>query len=82
MNRTTTGSPCSRHWLSSSALLFSGGTRTGARAFDEEPAVHLVVDPERGETRELKMEEYIQGVVGGEMGKLPRGKRRRAGLAA
>jgi len=72
MNRTTT-------WIAllaavavvAALIVFSGRTRTGARAFDEEPTVHLVVDPERGETRELKMEEYIQGVVGGEMGRLP-----------
>lgn len=72
MNRTTT-------WILAlaavvvvfSLIFFSGGTRTGARAFDEEPSVNLVVDKETGETRKLSMEEYIQGVVGGEMGRLP-----------
>lgn len=52
-------------------FFFTGGTRTKARRFDEEPMVRVTVDAETGETRSLPMEEYIKGVVAGEMGRLP-----------
>lgn len=72
MNRTTTlVLAAAAVVLALTLVFFSGGTRTGARAFDEEPTVRLALDPEGNEVRELPMEEYIQGVVGGEMGRLP-----------
>jgi len=51
-------------------LFFAGGTRTGARRLGDEPTVRVEMD-ENGAVRELPMEEYIMGVVGGEMGRLP-----------
>lgn len=72
MNRTTTIVLAAvAVFLALTLLFFSGGTRTGARAFKEEPTVRLSLDPQGTQTRELPMEEYIQGVVGGEMGRLP-----------
>lgn len=72
MNRTTTLVLGAVAVVFALALVFlSGGTQTGARAFEEEPTVRLVVDKETNETKQLPMEEYIQGVVGGEMGRLP-----------
>lgn len=44
----------------------AGPERTG-----EEPRVQVVVDPDSGRTEEMPLEEYVQGVVGGEMGRLP-----------
>lgn len=71
MNRSTTWILAGAAVVLALALVFlSGGTRTGARRFDEEPTVHLTVE-ESGETRQIPMEEYIMGVVGGEMGRLP-----------
>jgi len=71
MNRATTAILAGAAVVLALALVFlSGGTRTGARKFDEEPTVRLMVD-ETGRTQELSMEEYIMGVVGGEMGRLP-----------
>lgn len=52
-------------------VFFSGGTRTKARRFDQEPTVNLVVDRDTGERKTMPMEEYIKGVVAGEMGQLP-----------
>ena len=72
MNRSTTVILAAAAVVLALALVFlSGGTRTGARRFEEEPTVNLVVDKETGETEQLPMEEYIQGVIGGEMGQLP-----------
>jgi len=71
MNRAATAI-----WVGAAAVLalalvfLASGTRTGARRFDKEPTVHLVVD-ETGESRWIPMEEYIMGVVGGEMGRFP-----------
>lgn len=66
MNRTTTIALIALAALL--VLLFAVTGRPGGREFDEEPRVNLAVD---GEQRALGIEEYIQGVVGGEMGQLP-----------
>ena len=42
----------------------------GVPQLEAEPVVHLV-DKEAGTTRQLSMEEYLAGVVAGEMGRLP-----------
>lgn len=37
----------------------------------EEPQVQVVVDADSGRTETMALEQYVQGVVGGEMGRLP-----------
>ncbi|MGI6610325.1 MAG: SpoIID/LytB domain-containing protein [Limnochordia bacterium] len=37
----------------------------------EEPKVTVVINPDTGEKKTLPIEEYVKGVVGGEMGRLP-----------
>lgn len=37
----------------------------------DEPQVNVVVDPQTGRTEQMPLEEYVKGVVGGEMGRLP-----------
>lgn len=66
MNRTTTFALIALAALI--VLLFALTGRPGGREFEEEPRVLLTLD---GERRELGLEEYIKGVVGGEMGRLP-----------
>lgn len=66
MNRTTTIALVALAALL--VLVFAMTGRPGGREFDGEPRVNLDVD---GERRELGIEEYIRGVVGGEMGQLP-----------
>lgn len=58
------------------ALLLTRGpmqqTRlAGPEPTGEEPQVQVVVDPNSGQTETMSLEEYVQGVVGGEMGRLP-----------
>lgn len=46
------------------------GRGSGVPQLDGEPTVNLI-DKESGTTRQLSMEEYLKGVVAGEMGQLP-----------
>ena len=54
------------------------GRRT---ALIDEPEVTVVVNTETGETRTMPIEEYIKGVVAGEMGRSPHRRGPRARLA-
>lgn len=38
---------------------------------DEEPEVSVLVDPDAGQVEQMTIEQYVMGVVGGEMGRLP-----------
>lgn len=70
MNRTTSIALIAG--LALVALLFAFNNRVGTspRRFEREPTVRLT-DKDSGEERELPMEDYIKGVVAGEMGQLP-----------
>lgn len=52
-------------------ILSSGGLRTKAKRFKEEPMVNVTLDRDTGESKRIAIEEYIKGVVAGEMGQLP-----------
>lgn len=46
------------------------GRQTRAKLV-KEPQVTVVIDPNTGEKKTMSIEEYVKGVVGGEMGRLP-----------
>lgn len=53
------------------ALAISGCGRRDVAKLQKEPKVTVVVNQQTGETKTLPIEEYVKGVVGGEMGRLP-----------
>jgi stage II sporulation protein D len=55
------------------ATLLIGMTGCGRQVakLDKEPELTVLANPQTGEKKSMGVEEYIKGVVGGEMGKLP-----------
>ncbi|HHW09872.1 MAG TPA: SpoIID/LytB domain-containing protein [Firmicutes bacterium] len=47
------------------------GQRQTITKLEKEPQVTVMIDPVTGSTRTMPIEEYVKGVVGGEMGRLP-----------
>lgn len=70
MNRTTAIGIGAGALLILLLVTLTGRNQGEVPTLDEEPTVN-VVDKESGERRQLSMEEYISGVVAGEMGQLP-----------
>lgn len=53
------------------ALSAASGCGRQAAKLQKEPELSVIVNPQTGEKKTIGVEEYIKGVVGGEMGKLP-----------